>query len=131
MIDGPATPALVGSGCTLCGATARVQWLRRLTADEVAEQQALEQARRDEILLNADPQLPVPTFPPMPDFADAVRAVYGCVNHAVGQDAAALIHGADCTAPDPKVLPHCNCTPEPAPAPDVDPDPLPLPAGWN
>jgi hypothetical protein len=50
--------------------------------------------------------------------------------HAIGMDAAALIHAKTCTAPNPATLPGCDCTPEPAPAPEPPPGPPPLPASW-
>lgn len=123
-------PAPAGPTCSLCGGPAIVHWRRRLTLDEIAAEQAKEQARRDEVIALADKQLPPPEFGPLPDCADYVRVVYGCLSHYVTKDAAARIHQATCTAPDPAVLPACNCTPEPAPEPEPDPEPAPLPPGW-
>jgi hypothetical protein len=69
-----------------------------------------------------------------PGDPDATRAVYACGPHAISLDAGALVHRADCTAPDPQLLPECGCTPEPAPAPDPGPGAGPtttLPTGWT
>lgn len=119
-----------GQPCTLCGETAVVHWLRRLTPDEVAQEQAIEQGRRDNVMLLADPQLPAPTFGPLPDCADCVHTVWACGEHAIEADAAALVHQGDCTAPNADDLPGCGCTPEPAPEQPPVPEPAPLPAGW-
>jgi hypothetical protein len=124
----PAAPA--GPVCTLCGKKAVVSWQRRLTPAEIAEAQALEQARRDQALLLADPQLPPPDFGPLPGCADWTRIVHGCATHGIEPDAAALIHQGDCTAPQVADLPGCDCTPEPTPQPALEPEPAPLPAGW-
>lgn len=123
------TPAQ-GPACTLCGGPAVVHWQRRLTADEVAVEQAKEQARRDEITRLADPQQPPPEFGPLPDCADYTAAVHGCIGHAITLNAASLVHQGTCTAPTEADLPGCNCTPEKAPQPDPDPEPVQLPAGW-
>jgi len=117
--------------CGLCGTPAIVHWQRRLTPDEITEQQVLEQARRDEAVLLADPQLPPPEFGPMPGYLDAARIVFGCKDHAITQDAAALTHQAHCTAPAAHGLPGCNCAPEPAPQPEPEPPAAELPPGWN
>lgn len=126
----PVPVAPGGPACGLCGDPAVVHWQRRLTPDEVAAAQQLEQERRDEAAPLADPQLPPPDFGPLPDCADWTRIVHGCTQHAIGLDAATLIHRAGCTAPDAADLPGCNCTPEPAPEPPAEPEPAPLPAGW-
>lgn len=119
-----------GPACTLCGGPAVVHWQRRLTADEVAVEQAKEQARRDEITRLADPDKPAPVFPPLPDCADYTRAVHACYGHAITPQAGALIHQAACTAPTEADLPGCDCTPEPAPAGDSEPPAIELPPGW-
>ena len=117
--------ALTGPACAACGAAAVVHWQRRLTADEIAQQQAIEQERRREIALLADPDQPPPLFPPMPDYLDAATVVYSCAQHSISLDAASLTHQATCSAP-----PACDCTPEAVPDPEPDPDPVILPAGW-
>ncbi|MBD0743584.1 hypothetical protein [Streptomyces sp. CBMA152] len=127
---GPA-PAPAGPTCSLCGQRAAVNWRRRLTDDEFTAHLALEQERRDERLLLADKKQPVPDFGPMPEPGETLRTVYGCVNHAISRESAALIHSKTCTAPAVADLPGCNCTPEPAPAPEPDPTPQQLPPGWD
>jgi hypothetical protein len=107
-----------------------VNWQRRLTPDEITGQQAIEQARRDQVLLLADPQQPAPVFPPLPDCADYTRIVHGCADHAIARDAAALTHRAACTAPAVANLPDCDCTPEAAPESDPQPEAVTPPAGW-
>jgi hypothetical protein len=126
------TASTPGPACAVCGGIAIVHWQRRLTSDEIAVEQAKEQARRDQLTALADPQLPPPDFGPMPDCADWTRAVYACMTHAINgsNDAGARIHQATCTAPNPADLPGCNCTPEPLPQPDPDPVPPELPPGW-
>ncbi|MFG2722700.1 hypothetical protein ACGFW5_31040 [Streptomyces sp. NPDC048416] len=121
-----ATPDIQPSGaaCTRCGGPAVVHWGRRLTDDEFAAYLALEQERRDRVALLADPQLPTPDFGPMPTPADCTRTIYGCAAHAIGLEAASLVHAKTCTAPP------CNCTPEAAPQPAPKPTPAPLPASW-
>jgi hypothetical protein len=116
--------------CTGCTAVPLVQWRRRLTSAELATEQAAEVARRAERYLLRDTQKPDPVEGPMPTMADYTHAVYACGPHAIGKDAAALVHAADCAGPNSTVLPDCGCTPEPAPAPV----PLPaqeLPAHWT
>jgi hypothetical protein len=126
----PDTAELTAPPCDACGGPSIVHWLRRLTPEEVAEQQAKEQARRDRLSLLADPQQPPLEFGPLPDCADWTHAVYGCLTHYITKDAAARVHQATCTAPSPAGVPACDCTPEPSPAPDPDPTPAPLPPGW-
>jgi hypothetical protein len=113
-----------------CSDPAVVHWQRRLTPDEITQEQAREQDRRDRLIALADPQLPPPDFGPMPDCLTYTHTVYGCMRHAITRDAAALIHQAECTAPKPGDLPGCDCTPEPAPQPDPDPPAPQLPPGW-
>lgn len=117
--------------CVLCGDAATVHWQRRLLPDEIAVQQQIEQERRNEIALLADPQLPAPVFPLLPDCTDWTAVVYTCHAHAIhGHDgAAARIHQGTCTAPDAGDLPGCNCTPEPLPEPEQL-APVQLPPGW-
>jgi hypothetical protein len=117
------TPA--GPASAACGVPAVVHWQRRLTADEIAVQQQIEQDRRDQATLLADPQLPAPDFPPMPDFLDATTIVPACAQHSISIDAATLIHQATCGAP-----PVCDCTPEPIPPSDPEPTGPELPPGW-
>lgn len=125
----PDITTATGPQCTLCGGTAVVNWQRRLTADEVADAQAKEQARRTEATLLADPQMPPPVFGPLPDCADWTAIVYGCMQHAIARNAAALVHQGICTAPNADDLPGCDCVPEPA-TPEPEPEPVVLPPGW-
>lgn len=121
-----------GPLCGACGDTAVVNWRRRLTTDELAEHVRLEQERRDRALLLADPQLPPPVFPPLPDGSDDTRTVYACADHAITMDGAALVHENTCTAPNEAGQHGCDCTPEPHPqkrAPEPEPA-LKLPAHW-
>jgi len=118
-----------GPACTLCGAPAVVHWQRRLTPTEVGAAQAIEQDRRDQADLLADPQKPPALWPPLPDCADWTRIVHGCMVHAISRDAAALVHQATCTAPGVG-LPGCDCEPEAAPADEPEPVAAELPAGW-
>lgn len=137
----PATPELppapvtdsavlpAGPTCAACGDTAIVNWRRRLTDQELAEHVAVEESRREQALLLADPQLPPPTFPPLPTGDDTTRTIYSCGPHAITLDAAALVHAASCTAPNEADLPDCDCTPEPHP-PEPEPAEGRLPAHW-
>ncbi|MBM9509981.1 hypothetical protein [Actinacidiphila acididurans] len=127
--DAPAEPT--APPCGYCGGPSAVHWARRLTADEIAAEQAKEQARRNEATALADPDGPEPIWPPLPDCLDYVHAVYGCLTHYITQDAAAHIHGPGCTAPRPELTPGCDCTPEPLPEPEPEPTPPPLPPGWT
>lgn len=120
-----------GRACTLCGETAVVHWLRRLTDDELAVEQQRIQALRDEQLLLSDPALPPPVFPPMPGPDEFTRPVHACAAHGITLDAAALVHTKACTAPAVADLPGCNCTPETTPQLPPEPAPAPLPAGWG
>lgn len=134
MAEAVAAPELLPAGpsCGACGDTAVVNWRRRLTDDELADHVRLEQERRDLAVLLADPQLPPPLFPPLPDGSDDTRTIYACGPHAIHMDAAGLIHAKDCTAPNEGHLPDCDCTPEPAPQPVEEPEPAPnLPAHWQ
>lgn len=121
--------APTGPACTLCGALAVVHWQRRLTPTEATAEQAREQARRDEADLLADPQQPPALWPPLPTCADWTRIVHGCRDHAIGRDAAALVHQASCTAPGAE-LPGCDCEPEAAPKDEPEPVAAELPDGW-
>lgn len=129
----PATPA--GPACTACGNEAVVHWRRRPTSDELAELVATEQARRNEVLTLADPQLPTPQFGPLPTADGMTRTVYACAPHAITLDAASRIHTSGCTAPNQADLPGCDCTPETLPdAPLETPDDgalSRLPASWT
>lgn len=121
--------APTGPACTLCGAPAVVHWQRRLTPDEVAAEQAIEQGRRDEADLLADPQKPLPPWPALPHCADWTRIVHGCKDHAISRDAAALVHQATCAAPGAD-LPGCDCEPEVVAEAQPEPVAAELPAGW-
>jgi hypothetical protein len=114
-----------GPACTRCGTSAVVHWARRLTDDEFAAYTALEQARRDNATLLADPQAPKPDFGPLPTETDCLRTIYACIDHAISLDAASLVHAKTCTAPP------CDCTPEPAAQPQPTPEPAQLPASWT
>lgn len=133
----PVDPPLpTGPSCAACGNEAVVHWRRRPTNDELAELVTAEQDRREQALLLADPQLPAPQFGPLPDTDDTTRTVYACAPHAISLDAASLIHAAGCTAPNPKHLPGCDCTPEALPdippqTPDEDEALSRLPASWT
>jgi hypothetical protein len=132
----PTVPPTASSspGCSYAGCPAAplVQWQRRPTADELAAVVAVEQSRRDAVLTTVDPQQPEPEFAPLPTAAETTIAVFACGPHAISMDLAALVHAADCTAPDPALLPGCNCTPEPAPPPEpMHVDALPLPDHWQ
>jgi hypothetical protein len=122
-----ATPAApTGPVCTACGTEAVVNWRRRPTDDEHAAHITLEQERRNERLLLADPQQPAPTFPPLPTAHDTTITVYACPGHAISMEAASRIHQAHCTAPNGQPADgtnpvECDCTPEPPPAPAPDP----------
>lgn len=130
-VEAAAPPASAGPACGACGETALVNWRRRLTADELAEHVRLEQERRDQALLLADPQLPPPVFPPLPTGEDDTRTVYACGEHAITMDGAALIHEAACTAPNDTGMHGCDCTPEPAPKLVAESEPVSsLPAHW-
>ncbi|MFK0182066.1 hypothetical protein ACIQVR_39650 [Streptomyces xanthochromogenes] len=123
--DGPAPDQPAGPACTLCGAPACVHWQRRLTDAEFADYLALVQGRRDELTELADQQQPPPDFGPLPAQDEVTRTIFGCLDHAIGLDAAALIHAKGCTAPP------CNCTPEQAPRPEPEPNPQQMPPGWG
>jgi hypothetical protein len=101
-----------------------VQWRRRPTPAELADVVAAEQDFRARVTAATDPEQP-PVFGPLPTAADTTIPVYACGPHAITRDLAALVHASDCTAPDPDLLPGCNCTPEPAPEPHTDAAPLP------
>jgi hypothetical protein len=83
-----------------------VHWSRRLTGAEVA------------------------AFPE-PLRTDDMRAlVYACADHAIGIEEAALIHAADCSAPNAEHLPGCDCAPVPEPQPPAQVTQT-LPTGWQ
>lgn len=125
-------PAPVGPACTLCAAPAVVHWLRRPTDTELDEVIAVEQGRRDSLLLLADPQQPVPEFPPLPTSENMTRTVYACAEHAITLDGAARIHDSTCTAPNEADLPGCDCTPEHPPQdPEPEPETSRLPEHWT
>jgi hypothetical protein len=127
----PVTPLPAGPRCAACSGAAVVHWLRRPTDDEVADAVRVEQDRRAERLLLADPQLPKPEFGPLPTGDGMTRAVYACGPHAITMDAAAHIHASSCTAPNNADLPGCDCTPEPLPYSPVEEEAAaPLPDHW-
>ncbi|MBB4893549.1 hypothetical protein FHS39_002580 [Streptomyces olivoverticillatus] len=132
-VPAPEQISLVSAGlvCGLCGVRAVVHWQRRLTSAEFAAHLALEEQRRDERLRLADPEQPVPGFGPLPRTAECTTPVYACAVHAIGLDAAALIHQSTCTAPNPVHLPGCDCTPEPAPPVDPESTRVVLPDHWT
>jgi hypothetical protein len=115
---------------TSCQERPLVQWRRRLTAAELAQELALEQQRRADRYELRDVQKPPPVEGPMPTGEDFVRAVLACGSHAIDIDAAALVHAADCPGPDSRTLPGCGCTPEPEPEPEPVTAPE-LPAHWK
>jgi hypothetical protein len=123
-----------GPVCAACGNEAVVHWRRRPTDAELAELIAAEKSRRAEIRQLADPQLPAPVFPPLPTADGTTRTVYACGPHAITMDTAAHIHRSSCTAPNPKHLPSCDCTPETPTGPDPEADDEApdsrLPAHW-
>lgn len=128
----PLPPPTPGCSAAGCANPPLVQWQRRPTGAELAAIVAVEQARRDEALINANPKLPRPVFRPLPAAKDITIAVFGCNTHAISQDLAALVHAANCTAPNPSNLPGCDCTPEPAPRPEpMHAAALPLPDHWQ
>jgi hypothetical protein len=55
--------------------------------------------------------------------------VHACGLHAIGVEAAALIHEATCSGPDSPALPECDCTPEQPPAAPARPEQH-LPDHW-
>ncbi|MEV5944400.1 hypothetical protein [Streptomyces sp. NPDC051994] len=127
-------PTAPGLKCAACDAPPLVHWQRRLTDTELADYIALEQARRDEQALLADQQQAPPDFGPLPTAADVTRAVHACGLHAIGIDAAALIHAKNCGAPFVGVngqVMACDCTPEPAAPPEPAPTAPRLPASWG
>lgn len=123
-----------GLTCRACDETPLVHWQRRLTDAEFETFIAAEQARRDLVTTLADPQKPPPVFGPLPTEDDNTRIVHACGRHAIGIEAAALIHAKTCGAPFVGVngqVMDCDCTPEPAPTPEPDPAPQQLPPGWG
>jgi hypothetical protein len=128
MSDDVLTPP-AGPSCAACTTPAAVSWRRRPTEAELADVIAVEQARRDQELLLADPQLPAPEFGALPAGDDMTRTVYACATHAIPLGAAALVHASGCAAPHTA----CDCTPEAAPAPTPMDDSVtarPLPDTW-
>jgi hypothetical protein len=108
-----------------------VGWSRRLTDDETAAVVEAEEKRRAWEIMLADPELGPPEFGPMPTGEGMTAPVYGCLDHAIGIEAASRIHEATCTAPNPAQLPDCDCTTEtPAYEPLEAEDARPLPDTW-
>src|SRR5690348_11195057 len=115
-----------------CTTPPLVQWQRRPTSTELDGIVTIEQDRRAQALLLADPQQPAPEFGPLPTAQDTLIPVYGCGQHAIRIGLAALVHASDCTAPNLADLPSCNCTPEPAPPPQpMHTEAQPLPDHWK
>ncbi|MFI8535342.1 hypothetical protein ACIGMX_34495 [Streptomyces aquilus] len=110
-----------------------MSWQRRPTDDELAEIVAAETARREQAVLEADPQLSPPVFGPLPTAADTTRIVLACAAHAITLDGASRVHASSCTAPNDADLPGCDCTPEPLPEPEPEVEQIEesrLPAHW-
>lgn len=107
-----------------CTTPSLVHWQRRLTQDEIVTAHRAEQQRRD------DRETPFPDGIPLTDPAEMSHLVHACGQHAIGMNAAALIHQADCPGPDSPNLPECGCEPEPAPEPTVRPEQQ-LPDHWG
>lgn len=123
--DIPPPPDCHAADCT---ADSLVHWQRRLTPAETEQAVAVELARRQDVAAtHGHPGLDV--FGPMPDGSGLTHLVHACGPHAIGIDAAALIHRADCAGPDSPTLPECGCEPEPAPEPAARPE-RELPAHW-
>ncbi len=98
-------PAAPACGHTTCTDTAVVHWTRLPTAGELAN-------------VPADQQ------------ADAVVLVYACGTHAIGLEAAALVHHSTCSGPNAAALPACDCTPVQPPQPAAL-DLTTLASGWQ
>ena len=114
-------------GAPACGQPAVVQWSRRPTPDELDAIVGVEQDKRNEAVLLADPALPVPDFGPLPSSTMTTITLYACAGHAVSLDAASLVHTSACAAP-----PVCTCTPEQVVTTDpVLTTPVVLPADWS
>jgi hypothetical protein len=118
--------------CVRCGADAVVHWQRHPTPVELAAIIGLENERRARAEQLADPQAPLPVWPALPTAEDTLVAVYACAEHSLTLDEAALIHTAQCTAPNPDDLPGCDCTPKALPTEPETPasPPVGLPPGW-
>ena len=114
---------------TTCSETPLVHWQRRLTADEVDIEHAIERHKRDGWLELRDVEQPMPDYGPLPDPSSYSYLVYACADHAIDMDAAGLVHQNTCAGPDSDALPLCDCDPEPAPAPRPRPV-QPVPARW-
>jgi hypothetical protein len=65
------------------------------------------------------------------DDPDATEPVFACGQHPISLDLAAHVHAPACSAPDPKALPGCDCTPEPLPQPEPITTTTVLPTGWT
>lgn len=112
-----------------CTADSLVHWQRRLTPAEVDVEHAREQAKRAGWLELRDIAQPAPDYGPLPDASTYSYLVHACGDHAIGMDAAALVHQADCPGPDSERLPECGCDPEPLPTLSATPEQQ-LPAHW-
>lgn len=123
--DIPPPPGCHATGCT---ADSLVHWRRRLLPAEIETALAEEQGRRQSVMADhGHPSLDV--FGPMPDGSQFTHLVHACGQHAIGIDAAALIHQAQCSGPDSPALPACDCAPEPPP-PAPAPPAQELPVHW-
>lgn len=127
----PVPPMTAGPVCERCHAPALVQWQRRFTQAEMDAEHARINAIRAEAIAGQDPENPV-VWGPLPSLADSTMAVFACGQHAIDQEAAGLIHQADCTGPHGDHTPHpqCSCQPEPQPEPKPEPASA-TPAHWT
>lgn len=127
----PAPGPRPGPACHATGCTEHplVQWQRRLTEDELAQELAIIQGRRDQAYALRDVEQPWIDPGPLPTGDDYTRTVHACGPHAIHMDAATQIHAADCAGPDSGTLPDCGCEPEPHPEPVPMPEPV-YPDHW-
>jgi hypothetical protein len=116
--------------CGHCGTQAVVHWLRRPGEAEHANILGAHQQLAAEALAAADPRKPPPVIGPAPTPETSTVSVYACATHAIHLDAAARVHAAGCSAPNPDHLPQCDCEPEPLPAPVELHPTVTLPTGW-
>lgn len=79
-----------------CGQAAVLQWIRQMTAAELAIAQA---NVPNPVLVTAE---------------NSMVAVFGCAAHQISADLACLCHQSTCSAP-----PTCNCSPMSDPNPGI------------